>query len=300
MKIKRLFAYILVSWPLSISVTTLAACSGPDDPLPETGGGGNNQTPGDNNGSGDHGNPGDSGSTTTGDVIFYDDFEGESTVPDTTKWVLCQRAESNWARYLSESYEQAYQQDGYLNLVAEEVDGQYQTGGIETRGKFDFEYGTVECRARFLRQPAGNHTGIWMMPAPPAEKWPKSGEIDIMEHLGDDKIVYETVHSWYLDDMGKTEPKGQGTVAIDNEEWNTYGVKWTPDSITYTVNGTPYLSYPNLHLADAQNAAYQWPFNHSFYIILSQSLGGTGTWAGPVDNSALPAVFQIDWIKVTQ
>ena len=235
-----------------------------------------------------------------GTVVFEDDFEGSSSIPDPTKWVLCQRAESNWARYLSESYDQAYQKDGVLYLVAEQADGEYKTAGIETRGKFEFEYGTVTCRARFQRMPKGNHTGIWMMPAPPAEKWPKSGEIDIMEHLNQDDIIYETVHSWYSDDMGhKDDPASQKTVAVDKDDWNIYGVEWTPDAITYTVNGEKYLSYPNLHL-EGENGAYQWPFSHPFYLILSQSLGGEGTWAGPIDDSELPAVFEIDWIKVTQ
>lgn len=257
--------------------------------------------PENNTGTGNGASPGGTTSPTdsTGTVIFEDDFNGESSVPDTTKWVLCQRSESNWARYLSESYNQAYQKDGYLYLVGELSDGTYATGGIETRDKFDFQYGKVECRARFLRQPQGNHTGIWMMPSPPAEKWPKSGEIDIMEHLNDQKVIYQTIHSWYADDMGNKNPAPQEKVSVDNNDWNTYGLIWTPDSISYTVNGNICLTYPNLHLSGT-DGAYQWPFDHPFYLILSQSLGGEDTWEGPVDNSELPAVFQIDWIKVTQ
>lgn len=233
-------------------------------------------------------------------VVFEDDFEGDSSIPDPSKWVLCQKGTSNWARYLSESYDQAYQKDGYLYLVAEKVDGEYKTAGIETRGKFEFQYGKVECRARFERMPQGNHTGIWMMPAPPALQWPKSGEIDIMEHLNKDDKIFETAHSWYADDMGhKDDPVSQKEVNINKEDWNTYGIIWTPEKITYTVNGQEYLSYPNLNLG-GETGAYQWPFSHPFYIILSQSLGGPGTWAGAIDDSELPAVFQIDWIKVSQ
>lgn len=240
------------------------------------------------------------GDTDDMEVVFFDDFEGDSEIPDPDKWVLCEKGPSNWARYLSESYDQAYQKDGYLYLIGEKVNGEYKTAGIETRGKFEFQYGKVECRARFVRQPQGNHTGIWMMPAPPALQWPKSGEIDIMEHLNSDKKIFETVHSWYADDMGhKEDPLSQKTVDIDNEDWNTYGLIWTPEKITYTVNGEEYLSYPNLHLA-GENGDYQWPFDHKFYIILSQSLGGEGTWAGAIDDAELPAVFQIDWIRVSQ
>lgn len=234
------------------------------------------------------------------DVVFEDDFVNDTGIPDPAKWVLCEKASSSWARYLSESYDQAYTKDGSLYLTGELKDGEYLTGGIETRGKFEFEHGVVECKARFVRMPMGGHTGIWMMPAPPAEQWPKSGEIDIMEHLNKEDIIYETAHSWYADDMGhKDDPVAQKEVEINKEDWNIYGLEWTADKLVYTVNGEKHLEYPNLHL-DGEEGEYQWPFNHPFYLILSQSLGGEGTWEGPIDDSELPAVFEIDWIRVYQ
>lgn len=234
------------------------------------------------------------------EVIFEDDFENTTGIPDPEKWVLCEKTSSTWARYLSESYDQAYTKDGSLFLIGEKSGDTYLTGGIETRGKFEFEHGTVLCRARFVEMPMGGHTGIWMMPAPPALQWPKSGEIDIMEHLNKEDQVYETVHSWYADDMGhKDDPVAQKVVAVNKDDWNIYGVEWTSEKISYTVNGQVYLEYPNLHL-EGEDGDYQWPFNHDFYLILSQSLGGPGTWEGPIDDSELPAVFEIDWIRVTQ
>lgn len=284
---------------------TFSSCSG-SDPTPEYSGGseGGSSTTGDGGSTSDDGTTSQDNTpsepTDSWTLVFDDDFDGSSSQPDTTKWVLCEKGDKTWNRYMSESYDQAYVENGSLYLIGEKVGDAYLTGGIETRGKYEFQYGKVECRARFLRRPQGNHTGIWMMPAPPAEQWPKSGEIDIMEHLNDESIVYQTIHNWYADDMGHSDnPKAQGTASVNKDDWNVYGVIWNADSITYTINGEKYLSYPNLKLS-GEDAQWQWPFNHPFYLILSQSLGGEGTWEGPIDNSELPAEFEIDYVKVWQ
>lgn len=305
MKMKYKCCSILLALSLGIFISSCSSgdSGGMEEPdVPSQGdgsgddNGGNSGSEGDNSGSEGEG----TGSETTAwNLIFEDEFDGSSLEPNQQYWSLCEKGDKSWNRYLSESYDQAYQQDGYLHLIAEQVDGEYQTGGIETRGRFDFMYGKVECRAKFELHPQGNHTGIWMMPEPPAEEWPKSGEIDIMEHLNSDNIVYQTIHSWYLDDMDKKDPTGQGTAEIDENEWNTYGIIWDESSITFTINGENYMSYPNLRLS-GEEGEFQWPFNHDFYIILSQSLGGEGTWAGEIDNAELPAEFLIDWVKVYQ
>lgn len=230
-------------------------------------------------------------------LVFEDNFEGTDSIPNQEYWKLATRGDDTWNRYLSESYGQAYQKDGYLYLFGMLVDGQYQTGAIESRDLYSFTYGQVKCRARFLRQPQGNHTGIWMMPEPPAQEWPRSGEIDIMEHLDDQKQIYETVHFW--DDSTMEDDKSDTTVDINNEEFNTYGIIWDKNSVTFTVNGEVYLQYDNTD-PQSDEFSYQYPFTKPFYLILSQSLGGKGTWEGAIDDSELPAIFQIDWIKVWQ
>lgn len=230
-------------------------------------------------------------------LVFEDNFEGNDSIPNTQYWKLAKKGDLTWNRYLSESYGQAYQKDGYLYLFGMMVDGEYQTGAIETQGLYSFTFGQVKCRARFLRQPQGNHTGIWMMPEPPAQEWPKSGEIDIMEHLNDTDVVYETAHYW--DEEKMEDGSGRGEATIDNDEFNTYGIIWDKESISFTVNGEVKYTYSN-NDPESEDFSYQYPFTQPFYLILSQSLGGKDTWEGEIDNSELPAIFQIDWIKVWQ
>lgn len=247
--------------------------------------------------SSDSGNTGDNGTGNAWSLVFEDNFEGDSTTPDTQYWSLAPKGDNAWNRNMSESYDQAFQKNGYLYLYGELKDGEYLTGGIESRKKYDFTYGQVKCRARFLRQPQGNHTGIWMMPETQPEAWPRYGEIDIMEHLNDESKIYSTVHFWNSEE--DKDGSSQGTYQIDNNEFNVYGVVWNKESVTFTVNGNIVSTYKNDN-PESNEFSYQYPFVNPFYLILSQSLGGEGTWEGPVDNSELPAIFQIDWIKVWQ
>lgn len=232
--------------------------------------------------------------------VFYDDFEGTDSVPDPTKWRILEPGKAEWAKYHSGTVENSYQKDGILYLVAKKDGDTYKTGAIDTQGKFDFTYGKVEVRAKMPAFVDGEHTGIWMMPTPPAEAWPKSGEIDIMEHIKQQDYVWETIHTYWADDMGHSgDPKVGATASINPHDWNTYSVTWTPESITYSINGVENFTYPNNHLS-GEDGFYQWPFDKNFYLILSISVGGADTWAGPIDNAGLPAVFQVDWVKIYQ
>ena len=282
----------------------LISCSSGDDAIntegPSTSGtipentdsGKNNNSQPDNITSGNNGTD-----SSTWDLVFEDNFDSTDSIPNPKYWRLAKRGDDTWNRYLSESYGQAYQKNGYLYLFGMLVGGEYKTGAIETLNNFSFTYGQVKCRARFLRSPQGNHTGIWMMPEPPAQQWPKSGEIDIMEHLDDQSQVFETVH-YYNDNLGENA-SSHGTSSIDNEDFNVYGIIWNQDSIKFTVNGEVAFTYTNDN-PDSEDFSYQYPFTKPFYLILSQSLGGKGTWEGVINDSELPAIFQIDWIKVWQ
>lgn len=234
-------------------------------------------------------------------LLFEDDFNQQNGLPDTSKWTLCPKDSPDWARYLSESYDQAYVENGNLVLVAEKVNGEYKTGGVQTLGKFDFQYGTVEVRARFTKTAKGGWPAIWMMPSVPkyAGGWPECGEIDIMEQLNNDLIVHHTIHSHYKNTLNLYIPIPSMVSLYRREQYNTYAVKWTPDYIAFWVNGVQRLKYPNWKLFNEAKMK-QWPFDAPFYIILNYALGGEGTWPGAIKDDELPAKMEIDWIRVCQ
>lgn len=238
------------------------------------------------------------------DIIFIDDFNVNG-IPNPNSWVLCQKSTSDWCDEMSESYDQAYVEDGKLILKAEKIGNEYRAGGIESIGKVDFTFGRVEVRARIPRHPDGAFPAIWLMPqksAPLYSSWPNGGEIDIMEHIRQEDVIYQTVHTHYTYDLNIKDPINSTSVTCNYEDWNIYAVEWTEDKITFFVNDQKTFSYENLKLANEEEMK-QWPFtkDSSFYIILNMGLGGNAdSWAGPIDDTDLPAIMEIDWVKVSK
>lgn len=237
---------------------------------------------------------------TESDVLFKDDFDVDGT-PDPAKWVLCPKGGSDWNDEMSESYDQAYVENGKLVLVAEKVDGEYKAGGIKTQGKFGFTFGKVECRARIARYPDGAFPAVWMMPQKYRyQGWPDCGEIDIMEHIRQEPHVHQTLHTNYTYDLGNKTGTTKQTVC-NYWDWNVYAVEWTSESLTFYVNGQETFTYSNMHLPD-EAEKMQWPFTEEaeFYLILNMGLGNPNSWAGAVDDTNLPAVMEVDWIRVSK
>lgn len=233
-----------------------------------------------------------------GKVVFFDDFEQESPTPDPQKWELCKRSTPDWARHLSESYDNAYVENGMLKLVGRVAGGEYSTGGVQTAGRFSFKYGRVDVKARFV-EAQGSWPAIWMMPQKPMwSGWPQCGEIDIMEHLNHDGNVYQTVHTNYRDNLGM-ESNHTAFPPINNGGFNIYSLVWTPDHLEFMVNDIVTLTFVNRHL-DNEADFKQWPFDTDFYLILNQALGGAGTWPGAITDSELPAMMEVDWVRVSE
>lgn len=75
-------------------------------------------------------------------LVWSEEFEQESDIPNTKIWSLATKEVSPWNRYMSESYDQAYVKDGKLYLMAEKKDGEYKTGGVWTMDKWGSNTGS--------------------------------------------------------------------------------------------------------------------------------------------------------------
>lgn len=228
-------------------------------------------------------------------LVFEDNFDGSNL--SSNNWSYCSRMTSDWNKYLKSSTETVQVLDGNLcvkaikntNLASDNVP--YLTGGIQSKGKFNFKYGKIEVRAK-LSNGKGSWPAIWLMPEDGTGGWPACGEIDIMERINTDTYIYQTIHSYYGNTLGITNPTKSKTAAIINNDYNIYGLEWYPDRLDFTVNGTIKFTYPRI-TTDKQG---QWPFDKAYYIILNQAAGGS--WAGSVTESELPFQMQVDYVKV--
>ncbi len=232
-------------------------------------------------------------------LIWEDSFDGPEI--DTTKWTRIPSGEADWNRHMS-SDDRCYSlTDGHLILkgIANpdtlSDPRPFITGGLYTKGKFAFQYGKIEIHAK-LECAQGAWPAMWML----AEQkkngaYPRNGEIDIMEHLNYDDLIYQTTHSYYtLELKEKENPPHGGTAPIDISQFNTFGLEWTPDNLIFTLNGDETFRYPRVPDVDSS----QWPYDQPFFVLIDQQLGGS--WVGEVDLNALPVQMMVDWVKVYQ
>lgn len=192
--------------------------------------------------------------------------------------------------------------------------GDYASGKIVTQGKASWRYGRIEARARV---PGGQGVwpAIWMMPELSTYGgWPRSGEIDILETVnlgapceacdgGRENRVFGTIH-FASDAAGAHRQAGGSTVIPASPDgFHVYAVEWTPEAIAWFVDGREYarVSQKDWKRDDAE--AGPAPFDQPFHLILNLAFGGR--WpesanARGVDETALPATMEVDWVRVSQ
>lgn len=228
-------------------------------------------------------------------LIWEENFDQKDTF-DKTKWSKIPRGRSDWNRRMSD-FDSCYaMRDGKLilrginNTSVLNDTSKYLTGGVYTKDKVSFGLGRLEIRAK-LNNATGAWPAFWLLAQ--GGKYPGGGEIDIMEHLNQDSIVYQTVHSYYTITLNiKDNPKHGGTAAINPGAFNTYAVEKYRDSLVFYVNDKRTFAYSRI-TTDKKD---QFPFaDVKHYLLLDMQLGGS--WVGKVDPLDLPVEMEIDWVR---
>lgn len=229
-------------------------------------------------------------------LVWSEDFNKPEL--DSSIWEKIRRGNGRWDRYMSNE-DRLYEIKkgklilwGIVNNIVPSDTAQYLTAGVWTRYKKGFKNGRISIRARVPRA-QGAWPAIWLMPNDSSYNWPYKGEIDVIEHLNKDNIVYQTLHSGYIDrENGKNTPPSQVQAKINSKKWNVYTVDFDDEFIRMYVNGKKTFEYPNL--TDKYGNS-QFPFYRELHLIISMQM--SGPWAGAVDPRDFPAKLEIDWIK---
>ncbi|HUI94047.1 MAG TPA: glycoside hydrolase family 16 protein [Chitinivibrionales bacterium] len=234
-------------------------------------------------------------------LVWADSFDTYSGLPDSTKWSY-QVGAGGWGNNEAEYYtanrpENCRVENGTLIIEARQdfwQNNEYTSARIRTMNKGDWLYGRFEVRAK-LPYGGGTWPAIWMMPTDNAYGgWPQSGEIDIMEHVGNDpSVIHFSAHSLTYNWRAGTA-KTDTTRADDfATAFHVYAMEWTPDTIRGYLDTLCYFTYVNEH-----SGWESWPFDRRFYFILNIALGGD--WGGAIDNNIFPQQMVIDYVKVYQ
>lgn len=227
-------------------------------------------------------------------MIWNDEFEVDGA-PDPTKWSYNLGA-GGWGnselQHYTDRTDNAIVQNGVLKIIAkaESFSGSnYTSARLVTENKFEFKYGKIEVKAK-LPSGGGTWPAIWALGENYATNpWPACGEIDIMEHKGNEpNTIHGTLH--YPGRSGGNADSGTTTASNVSSEFHVYKAIWSPTSIKFYIDDQPaFHSYVN---------SPSTPYNSNFFLILNVAMGGT--FGGTVAPGFTQSAMEIDYVRVYQ
>ena len=142
----------------------------------------------------------------------------------------------------------------------------FLSGRINTHGKYEFTYGRAEARIR-MPDAVGVWPAFWLLGN---GEWPDTGEVDIMEYVGEKDWVGVALHGPGYSGETPLVNKFFLPEGVDVTQWHTYGVEWGKDRIDFLVDG--HVTY-RVTRPMVENYG-KWSFDNPKYIILNFAMGG--------------------------
>ncbi|MDR1645720.1 MAG: glycoside hydrolase family 16 protein [Tannerellaceae bacterium] len=235
------------------------------------------------------------------ELTWNDEFDNDKNrLPDPDVWYF-ETGDHGWGNNELQNYVVgvdgldtcASVSGGTLKIIAKKKGGKVIS--IRMNSETSWTYGYFEARLK-LPQGKGTWPAFWMLPQN-RWSWPGDGEIDIMEEVGyRPNWVSSSVHCQAYNHAIGTGKTGEQYVETAESQFHVYAVEWTDDYIRGFVDGNMHLEFRN----DKKGNKDTWPFDVPFYLKLNLAWGGN--WGGyeGVDESKLPAVYEIDYVRVYQ
>jgi beta-glucanase (GH16 family) len=182
----------------------------------------------------------------------------------------------------------------------------FTSARLNTKGKVDVTHGTVAARIR-MPDATGVWPAFWLLGT---GDWPDSGEIDIMEYVGEKDWTGVAVHGPGYSGETPIVNKFFFEPGSDVTDWHVYSVDWSPKELVFRTDGR--VTY---RATRAMIEHYgEWRFDTPEFIVVNFALGGAypfktngirepynGLPAETVDQiKADKLKMEVDWVKVTQ
>lgn len=241
-------------------------------------------------------------------LVWEDNFDGTELNRDDWNVELHDPGWVNaeWQEYV-DSEDNIYVKDGNLIIqpIKMKVDHKdyYTSGRVNTQNKHDFLYGRFEARLK-VPEGMGFLPAFWMMPTDESfyGQWPKCGEIDIMEVMGQSTdTLHGTLH------FGEPHSQKQGTYVLEEgnfaDEYHVFACEWEPGEMRFYVDNELYYTENDWFTKrnGFDEVTYPAPFDQPFYMILNVAVGGS--WVGYPDTTTTfdeKAQMVVDYVRVYQ
>jgi beta-glucanase (GH16 family) len=174
---------------------------------------------------------------------------------------------------------------------------EYASASLTTRGLHNWMYGRFEMRGRIDTRP-GLWPAFWTLGV--AGRWPGCGEIDIMEYyrgmlLANAAWASERQWAPVWDDV--KIPLSEFKDPEWSAKFHVWRMDWDPDNIKLYVDDK-LLNTIELDKTFNKDKEAKNPFHQPHYIILNLAIGGTS--GGDPANTAFPAKFEVDYVRIYQ
>lgn len=243
-------------------------------------------------------------------LVWSDEFDGSGAI-NTTNWfhqTIPIINGQSWANGEIQHYTDrtinSYVENGALKILAKKetytnqgVTKQYTSARLNS--KFAFTYGKVEIRAK-MPFGVGTFPALWMLGQNITETggywaathgttgWPDCGEIDIIEHWGDNQdFVQSALHN--RSSFGGTINKGGRLISNASTEFHVYTLDWNSNKMTFSVDGIVHYVY-NPVAKNIQN----WPYDAPQYLLLNVAI------LPNIASSFTESAMEIDYVRVYQ
>jgi beta-glucanase (GH16 family) len=142
----------------------------------------------------------------------------------------------------------------------------FVSGRINTARRVDVTFGKVEARIR-MPDATGAWPAFWLLGY---GKWPGSGEIDIMEYVGDKAWTSSAIHGPGYSGETPLNQEHRFPAGQDATGWHVYAVERSADAVVFFVDGREVYRVTRAKV----ESHGPWRFDRKQYLILNFAIGG--------------------------